>query len=221
MRRAGTLGAAIIVLSTWSGAASAQGSTPQPRDGATYEVRLRELERQINELMERKPPAPATYEVRLKDLSQRLEELRERLRRIESRERLITDSMVHGVDGAPTEIDVHDLTTSAFVVTSIQVWVDGEPVYVRTNDRGVLGEDRAAFLYGGVLAAGDHGVRVQVRLAGNGAVLPYMRAYHFEVTEERRFTVDHASMRLDIRIYERGDQITPFEQRPAIAIAAR
>jgi hypothetical protein len=121
---------------------------------------------------------------------------------------------------APLAIDLRDLTTGALVVTGVRVWLDGELEYVRIDERGALGEARGASAFRGVVPPGDHTVRVQVLLAGNGAVLPYMRAYHFEINEERRLNVDHSPAGVDIRVYERGGVTTPFEQRPALAITA-
>jgi hypothetical protein len=53
--------------------------------------------------------------------------------------------------------------------------------------------------------------------AGNGAILPYLRAYRFEVTDRRRCVVSEGHpTTVTIGAYERGDVTTPFEQRPAI-----
>jgi hypothetical protein len=185
------------MLLAWSPGASAQNgsSTPPLRDGASYEVKLRELR-------------------------ERVEELHQQLRMAQVRAAMAAGAVSSVATGAPVAIDVRDVTTSALIVTGIRVWLDDELVYVRSSGDGALGEARAASAFHGVVVAGDHTVRVQVLLAGNGAVLPYMRAYHFEINADRRLSVDHLPARVDIRIYERGDVTTPLEQRPALAITA-
>lgn len=92
----------------------------------------------------------------------------------------------------------------------------------RPCEDGALGDLRAVTAFHGMVTAGDHTVRVEARLTGNGAVLPYMRAYRFEVKDAGHFTaVEGRPSSITLGVYERGDVTTPFEQRPAIAISAR
>jgi hypothetical protein len=200
MKRIAWAGAVVAALAaTWSGGASAQnGSTPAPaRDGASYHVRLQ-------------------------DLQERIDEIHEQARRMATRQKLLADSMPTAIGSVQAEVDVRDLTTSAFVLTGVRVWIDNELAYQRTADDGALGDLHAVTAFHGSVTPGEHVVRVEVRLAGNGAVLPYMRAYRFEVKDERRFTaIEGHPTTVTVGVYERGDVTTPFEQRPAIAFTAR
>jgi hypothetical protein len=195
-RFAWTVGIVAALGATWTGGASAQNDSappPSPRDGGSYRVRLQ-------------------------DLQERVETLHEQLRRMQEKQKFLTDSLPTAAGPVEADIDVRDLTTSAYVLTSVRVWLDDQLVYLRTDEGGALGDLRAVTAFHGSIPPGEHSVRVDVRLAGNGALLPYMRAYRFEVRDERRFvaTEGHPS-HVTIRAYERGDVTTPFEQRPAIA----
>lgn len=200
MKRIAWTGAVVAALAaTWSGGASAQsGSTPAPpRDGAAYQVRLQ-------------------------DLHERVEELHQQLRRLQQREKLLADSAPAALGAVQAEVNVRDMTTSAFVLTGVRVWVDDQLAYQKTAEDGALGDLHAVTAFHGMVTAGEHVVRVEMRLAGNGAVLPYMRAYHFELKDERRFTAAEGHpTTVTVGVYEKGDVTTPFEQRPAIAITAR
>lgn len=182
-----------MALGAWSGGAAAQtgGAPPTPGDGAAYTVRL-------------------------KDLQERVELLHEQVRRMQQRQKLLGAS-VPSSGPVQAEIDVRDLTTSAFVLMGVKVWLDDQLVYQRSEGGAAVG-DRAVTAFRGGVAPGEHTVRVSVDLAGNSALLPYMRAYHFEVRDERRFvaTEGHAAS-VTIGAFERGDVTTPLEQRPAIS----
>jgi hypothetical protein len=195
-RIAWTVGVVVALGATWSGGAAAQNGTAPPAstDGGTYQVRLR-------------------------DLQERIDELKEQVRRMEQRTKLLADTVPSAVFGTvEADVDVRDVTTSAYLLTSVHVWLDDQLVYARTDEGGALGDLRAVTAFHGSIIPGEHSVRVDVRLSGNGAMLPYMRAYHFEMRDERRFVATEGRpAHVTIRAYERGGVTTPFEQRPAIA----
>jgi hypothetical protein len=185
---------AVVALGAWSGGAVAQtGSAPTtPVDGAAYTVRL-------------------------KDLQERVELLHEQVRRMQQRQKLL-GAATSSPGPVQAEIDVRDLTTSAFVLTGVKVWLDGQLVYASADEGMTLGDTRAVTAFRGGVSPGEHVVRVTVDLAGNSSVLPYMKAYHFEVSDVRRFvaTEGHPAT-VTVGAFERGDVTTPLELRPAIS----
>jgi hypothetical protein len=188
-----------VLGATWSLDAVAQGAgapPAQPQTGSTYVIRVREL-------------------------NDRVEQLQEQLRRLQQRQRLLAESTA---TSGPVLADVElvDRTTSAYVVTGLRVWIDDALVYQRSDDAGALGTLKRVTAFHGPVSAGGHSVRVEAKLAGNGAVLPYMRAYHFEVRDEGAFTaIEGRPLALRLAVFERGGVTTPFDQRPAIAMEAR
>jgi hypothetical protein len=193
MKHIAWAGAVVVALGAWSGGAVAQtgGAPAAPGDGAAYTVRL-------------------------KDLQERVELLHEQVRRMQQRQKLLGAAPMAGTVQA--EIDVRDLATSTFVLTGMKVWLDGQLVYERAEDGAALGDQRAVTAFRGGVSPGEHTVRVSVDLAGNGALLPYMKAYRFEVHDERRFvaTEGHPES-VTVGPFERGDVTTPIEQRPAVS----
>jgi hypothetical protein len=199
MKRVAWTGAIVAALcATWSGEASAQNGSTQP------------------------PPDAASYHVRLQDLQERVDEIHQQLRRMQTRQKMLAESAPMAVSTVQADVEVRDLTTSAFVLTGVRVWLDDQLVYGRTADEGALGDLHAVTAFHGTVTPGEHAVRVEMHLAGNGAVLPYMRAYRFQLRDERRFTaVEGHPSAVTVGVYDRGDVTTPFEQRPAIAVTAR
>lgn len=193
MKHIASAGAVVVALGAWSGGAVAQtGSAPAaPGDGAAYTVRL-------------------------KDLQERVELLHEQVRRMQQRQKLLGATPLAG--SVQAEIDVRDLTTTAFVLTGVKVWLDDQLVYARVEDGAALGDQRAATAFRGGVSAGEHTVRVSVDLAGNGSLLPYMKAYRFEVRDERRFVASEGHpASVTVGAFERGDVTTPLEQRPGVS----
>jgi hypothetical protein len=192
MKHVAWAGAVVVALGAWSGGAVAQtgSATATPGDGAAYTVRL-------------------------KDLQERVELLHEQVRRMQQRQKLLGAAPMAGTVQAA--IDVRDLTTSTFVLTGMKVWLDGQLVYERAEDGVPLG-DRAVTAFRGGVSPGEHVVRVSVDLAGNSALLPYMKAYRFEVHDERRFVATEGYPEsVTVGAFERGDVTTPLEQRPAVS----
>jgi hypothetical protein len=207
MHRASTIGA-FLFIATLSGAAMAQPGQP-----ATEQQQQQQPPTSATQ-----PPADgATLHTRVQGIYSRSEVIKEQLRRMQNRMQLLEGQLAP--EGGPARVDVAvaDAMTNAFVLVGVHVWIDGKPVYERDDDSGALGSIDSIPAFGGAMTAGEHQVRVVLRLVGNGAVLPYLRSYHFEVADEH--TVDVAAghpLTLTVRAYERGDKTTPFEKRPAV-----
>ena len=189
------LGAAVVAAATWSGGAAAQNG--QTAEGASYQVRLQ-------------------------DLHDRVEQLHEQLRRMQNRQKLLGAAAPSAVASVPTEIELEDDTTSALLLTGVRVWIDGALVYERTEAAAPRDADGALPVFVGTVTPGRHSVQVDLRLSGNGAILPYMRAYRFEVKDAHAFVAAEGHpATLVVHAFERGDATTPFDQRPAVGWDAR
>jgi hypothetical protein len=150
--------------------------------------------------------------VHLQETRTRLEEIHSDLRRMQTRLKLAGAAF----EAEPqADIAVSSAMSSEFVVTGLQVWLDGASVYEREDDKGVLHAD--LHVLSGPIAAGDHVARITVRLRGDGAIFPYMRGYRFEVRSNYRFNASPGQIAtVCVRAFERGNPITPYVQLPAI-----
>ncbi len=161
----------------------------------------------------------ATYAVRLRDLEQRIDELKEQIRRSHTRLSLLSDTILSGGGaGSRAVIRFSNELSDAFRVTRLLFVVDGAVQYNKTDQSGALSEQEQIPIFNGTIPPGDHAMQVLVNLQGHGyGVFSYLRGYRFEVRSSHSFTtVDGKTMSLDAVAYEKGGVTTPLEERPAI-----
>jgi hypothetical protein len=166
----------------------------------------------------------ATYAVRLRDLEQRIDELKEQIRRSHTRLSLLTDSILSGGSaGARADIEFTNDMSSAFKLTRALFVLDGAVQYNKADDSGALAEQKEIPIFSGSVPPGDHTLQVLVQLQGNGyGVFSYLRGYKFEVKSSHSFTaVDGKTIQLQVVAYEKGGVTTALEERPAVRYAEK
>jgi hypothetical protein len=165
------------------------------------------------------PMDGATYAVRLRDLQQRIDQLKEQIRRSHTRLSLLSDTILSGgASGSRTSIQFENKLSNQFRVTRALVVLDGAVQYNKTDRSGALAEQKRIPIFSGSIPPGDHTVQVLINLRGHGyGVFSYLRGYRFEVRSSHSFTaVEGKTTKLRILAYEKGGVTTPLEERPAI-----
>jgi len=161
----------------------------------------------------------ATYAVRLRDLESRVDELKEQIRRSHTRLSLLSDTILSGgVGGARAEIRFKNEMSSAFRLTHALFVLDGAVQYNKSDDTGALASQPEIPIFSGSIAPGDHTLQVLVQLRGHGyGVFSYLRGYKFEVKSSHAFTITEGkTVELEAIAWEKGGVTTPLEQRPAV-----
>ena len=161
----------------------------------------------------------ATYSVRLRDLEQRIDELKEQIRRSHTRLSLLSDTILGGgVAGSRAEIQFQNEMSGAFRLTRAVFVLDGAVQYNKADESGLLSEQPTLPIYTGSIPPGDHTLQVLLQLQGNGyGVFSYLRGYRFEVRSSHSFTaVEGKTTQLQAIAYEKGGVTTPLEERPAV-----
>jgi hypothetical protein len=161
----------------------------------------------------------ATYAVRLRDLESRVDELKDQIRRSHTRLALLSDTMMSGgAAGSRSEVAFDNEMSSAFKLTKALFVIDGAVQYNRTDDTGALADQKEIPIFSGSVPPGDHTVQVLLNFQGNGyGVFTYLRGYKFEVKSSHSFTsVEGKTLTLTATALEKGGVTTPLEQRPAI-----
>jgi hypothetical protein len=161
----------------------------------------------------------ATYVVRLRELEARVDELKEQIRRSHTRLSLLSDTILSGgVGGARAEISFTNDMSSAFRLTRALFVLDGAVQYNKQDDTGALAAQRSIPIFSGSVPPGDHTLQVLIQLRGHGyGVFSYLRGYRFEVKSSHSFTVTEGkAIQLEAIAYEKGGVTTPLEQRPAV-----
>jgi hypothetical protein len=163
----------------------------------------------------------ATYVVRLRDLEQRIDELKEQIRRSHTRLSLLSDTILSGgVGGARAEITFKNDLSSAFRVTGATFVLDGAVQYNKTDEseNSALAAQKEIPVFRGSIPPGDHTLQIVLRLRGHGyGVFSYLRGYKFQVPSSHTFTITEGkTLKLDVIAWEKGDVTTALEQRPSI-----
>jgi hypothetical protein len=166
----------------------------------------------------------ATYAVRLRDLEARVDELKEQIRRSHTRLSLLSDTILSGgVGGSRASIIFQNDMSGAFRLTRALFVLDGAVQYNKQDDTGALSGQKQIPIFKGSIAPGDHTLQVLLRLRGHGyGVFSYLRGYQFEVKQSHSFSVTEGKeVDLDVIAWEKGGVTTPLEQRPAVRYLER
>ena len=161
----------------------------------------------------------ATYQVRLRELEQRVDELKEQIRRSHTRLSLLSETILSGgVGGARAEIQFTNDMSNIFRLTRALFVLDGAVQYNKQDDTGALASQKHIPIFSGSIPPGDHTLQVLLQLRGHGyGVFSYLRGYRFEVKSSHSFTVTEGkTIELEAVAWEKGGVTTPVEQRPAI-----
>jgi hypothetical protein len=166
----------------------------------------------------------ATYAVRLRDIEARVDELKEQIRRSHTRLSLLSDTILSGgVGGARASIIFQNDMSGAFRLTRALFVLDGAVQYNKQDDSGALSGQKQIPIFKGSISPGDHTLQVLLRLRGHGyGVFSYLRGYQFEVKQSHSFSVTEGKeVDLDVIAWEKGGVTTPLEQRPAVRYLER
>jgi hypothetical protein len=174
--------------------------------------------------MTSKPPPDqgmngATYAVRLRDLEQRVDELKDQIRRSHTRLALLSDTIIGGgAAGSRAEVEFKNEMSSAFLLTRALFVIDGQIQYNRQDDSGTLADQKEIPIYTGSVPPGDHTIQVGLTFQGNGyGVFSYLRGYKFEVKSSHSFTaIEGKNLTVRATAYEKGGVTTALEQRPTV-----
>jgi hypothetical protein len=161
----------------------------------------------------------ATYAVRLRDLEQRVDELKDQIRRSHTRLALLSDTIIGGgAAGSRAEVEFKNEMSSAFLLTRALFVIDGQAQYNRADDSGALADQKQIPIYSGSMPPGDHTIQVALSFQGNGyGVFSYLRGYKFDVKSSHAFTaIEGKTLTITATAYEKGGVTTPLEQRPTI-----
>jgi hypothetical protein len=161
----------------------------------------------------------ATYSVRLRDLEARVDELKDQIRRSHTKLSLLSDTIMSGgAAGARAEVVLKNEMSSAFRLVRALVVLDGAVQYNRQDDTGALADQKEIPVFTGSVPPGDHTVQILLNFQGNGyGIFTYLRGYKFEVKSSHSFTVvEGKALSVTATALEKGGVTTPLEQRPAV-----
>jgi hypothetical protein len=180
-------------------AAAPAGATPAPAgggaaDSGAYTVRLRSLEKNVNEL-------------------------KEQIFRTKARLNLLKETVLGGVIGASRAIIRHkNEMGSSFRLVKAAYALDGVQIYSKSDDTGRLAEMTDFDIYNGAIQPGSHTLTVVLQYQGNGfGVFSYLKGYKFTAKSSQSFVAaESKTTAITVVGYEKGNMTTQLADKPAV-----
>jgi hypothetical protein len=175
-------------------AAPATGGNAAGGEGGAYTVRLRSLERNVNDL-------------------------KEQVFRVKARLNLLKETVLGGVIGASRGIIRHkNEMGSSFRLIKVVYALDGVQIFSKADDSGRLAEMTEFDVYNGAIQPGSHTISVQLVYQGYGyGVFSYLKNYKFTARSSHTFVAGEGKATIVTVVgLEKGSIATNMEEKPAV-----
>ena len=159
------------------------------------------------------------YTVRMRSLEKNVNELKEQIFRTKARLNLLKETVLGGVIGASRAIIHHkNEMGSSFRLIKAAYALDGVQIYSKADDSGALAEMQDFDVYNGAIQPGSHTLSVALTYQGNGfGVFSYLKGYKFNVKSSHTFVAgDSKTTNITVVGYEKGNLTTQLSEKPAV-----
>jgi len=157
--------------------------------------------------------------VRLRALEKNVNELKEQIFRTKARLNLLKETVLGGTLGASRAIIRHknEMGTSYSLIKAVYA-LDGVQIFSKADDTGRLAEMKEFDVYNGAIQPGSHTLSVVMFYQGNGfGVFSYLKGYKMTVRSSHTFVAGEAkATAITVVGYEKGNMTTNLEDRPAV-----
>ncbi|HEY2729372.1 MAG TPA: hypothetical protein VGK52_05475 [Polyangia bacterium] len=174
--------------------AAAPGATDNGGDSGAYTVKLRTLEKNVNEL-------------------------KEQIFRTKARLNLLKETVLGGIIGASRAYIKHkNEMGSSFRLVKAAYALDGVQIYSKSDDTGRLAEMSDFEIYNGAIQPGSHTLTVVLLYQGNGfGVFSYLKGYKFTAKSSQSFVAaESKTTAITVVGYEKGNLTTQLSDKPAV-----
>ena len=159
------------------------------------------------------------YTVRLRSLEKNVNELKEQIFRTKARLNLLKETVLGGAIGASRAIIKHkNEMGSSFRLIKAAYALDGVQIYSKSDDTGALADMTEFDIYNGAIQPGPHTLSVALTYQGNGfGVFSYLKGYKFNVKSSHTFVAgDSKATNITVVGYEKGNITTQLSDKPAV-----
>jgi len=159
------------------------------------------------------------YSVRLRALERSVNELKERVFMTKRRLSLLKETVLGGVIGASRAVIKHqnDMGSSFRLIKAVYA-LDGVQIMSKSDSGGTLADMQAFDIYNGAIQPGSHTLSVQLVYQGSGfGIFSYLKSYKFNVKSSHTFVAGEGKATvLTVVGYEKGGVSTKMEDKPAV-----
>jgi len=159
------------------------------------------------------------YTVRLRSLEKNVNELKEQIFRTKARLNLLKETVLGGVIGASRAIIRHkNEMGSSFRLVKAAYALDGVQIYSKSDDTGRLAEMTDFDIYNCAIQPGSHTLTVVLQYQGNGfGVFSYLKGYKFTAKSSQSFVAaESKTTAITVVGYEKGNMTTQLADKPAV-----
>ncbi|HXJ22766.1 MAG TPA: dihydrolipoamide acetyltransferase [Polyangia bacterium] len=159
------------------------------------------------------------YTVKLRSLEKNVNELKEQIFRTKARLNLLKETVLGGSIGASRAIIHHkNEMGSSFRLVKAAYALDGVQIYSKSDDTGALADMQDFDVYNGAIQPGSHTLSVALTYQGNGfGVFSYLKGYKFNVKSSHTFVAgDSKTTNITVVGYEKGNITTQLSDKPAV-----
>lgn len=193
-----TSGSAVEAPSEAPAAAPAE-ARPAPQRDATYELTLRELEDELNELKD--------------DI------FGSKTRLLQLRQQILNDP----IGGSRVVLVLRDDAGARFDLVSVSIGLDGNQIFSATDATRDLDGIDDEQVFDGAMTPGLHNISIGLEYVGNGfGMFSYMNGYRVAVRASQQVMIeDGMTAEITIRGYEDASGGAAYEERPSIEFRTR
>lgn len=155
------------------------------------------------------------YDLRVRELETQIDDLKERVFRSKSRIALLRETVLaENLAGSRAVVTFEDDLGTGYQIERMVLSVDGNRVYSEVDPNGDLSDGVEVF--SGPMTPGTHTVSAILGLRGSSyGVFRYAEGYEFELRFSCQFTAEEGRTTLvTVRSYESGNVFTAHEDRP-------
>jgi len=210
-------GAAVILgILLWAPAWSQDSDEPAPP--------AEEVSGEMTEADAESTPTDAgEFGRELRTVEEEVNSLKEQVFRSKATLQLLRELITEGATiGAKLNLWHVNQLGGAYVMESVQYYLDGKSVFSKADPTGSLNDIREVKVHEQSLPPGKHNVQVQMVLRGGGfGLFSYLKAYQFRLQSSYNFSIEDGT-RTNLRalIMSRG-MLKSFEKRPDVQFEPR
>lgn len=159
------------------------------------------------------------YNVRLRSLERNVNDLKEQVFRVKARLNLLKETVLGGVIGSSRCVIRHkNEMGSQFRLIKAVYALDGVQILTKADDSGRLAEMKEFDIYNGAIQPGNHTLSVNLVYQGYGyGVFSYLKNYKFNVRSSNTFVAgDGKATIVTVVGYEKGGVTTNMDDKPAV-----
>jgi len=157
--------------------------------------------------------------VRLRALEKNVNELKEQIFRTKARLNLLKETVLGGTLGASRALIHHknEMGSSYRLIKAVYA-LDGVQIYAKSDETGRLADMPEFDVYNGAIQPGSHTLSVMMVYQGNGfGVFSYLKGYKMTVRSSHTFAAGEAkATSITVVGYEKGNLTTNLQDRPAV-----